>query len=70
MQMRIKEKDTALNECYKEAAINKEGNLLRIVFKKMAIPMQKIQIIKRVKGRACAIQSLCAFSNFVVQYKV
>lgn len=46
MQMRIKEKDTALNECYKEAAINKEGNLQRIVFKKTAIPMQKIQIIK------------------------
>lgn len=68
--MRIKEKDTELNECDKQAAINKEGNLLWIVFKKMAIPMQKIKVIRRVKGRACVTQSLCAFSNFVVQYQV
>lgn len=37
--MRIKEKYTELNECYKQAAINQEDNQLWIVFKKMAIPM-------------------------------
>lgn len=68
--MRREEKDAELNECYKQAAINKEGNLLWSVFKKMAIPIQKIKIIKKVKGRACVVQSLSPFSNFVVQYKV
>lgn len=40
------------------------------LYKTLAIPRQKIKIIKRVKGRVCVIQSLCAFSNFIVQYKV
>lgn len=70
MQRRISEKDIELNKRYKQATINKEDNLLWIVFKKMAVPMQKIKIIQRVKGRACVIQSLCAFSSFVDQHKV
>lgn len=40
--MRIKEKDTELNVCQKEAAINKEDNLLWVVFHEINIPIQKI----------------------------
>lgn len=42
MQRRIREKDIELNEHYKQETTNKEDNLLWIVFKKMAIPVQKI----------------------------
>lgn len=40
--MRIKEKDTELNECQKEVAIDKEDNLLWVVFKEINLPIQKI----------------------------
>lgn len=40
--MRIKEKDTELNECQKEAVINKEDNVLWVVVKEINIPIQKI----------------------------
>lgn len=42
MQVRIEEKDTELNECQKEAAINKEDQVLWVVFKEINIPIQKI----------------------------
>lgn len=59
--MRIKEKYTELDECYKKAAINKEDNLLWFVFKKTAIHMQRIEILQRVKGRACVTWKLLCF---------
>lgn len=40
--MRIKEKDTELNECQKETAINEEDNVRWVVFKEINIPVQKI----------------------------
>lgn len=40
--MRMEEKDTELNECQKEAAINKEDKVLWVVFKGINIPIQKI----------------------------
>lgn len=39
MQIRIKEKDTELNACQKEAAINKEDNLLWVTFQEINIPI-------------------------------